>query len=139
MRSIPLRQRNRRPADDFAPSATSAPPRMPSWPGRPDDVYTPLSLPPENPYLLRAFPYPVAADDVDGLRPPCRILDASRTASDHQRRTAALADALAYEAAVAENVLILHPDDATAAAYLRVMRAALPVVADRALPLELAR
>lgn len=124
---------------------TVSPPAMhrtPSWPGpRPtgDDDYTPLNLPPEDPFLLRAFPYPVDEYGTFHRQPSCLILGASRTEHERQRRTAALADALAYEAAVAEDTLILHPDDDTAAGYLNVMSAALSVITGRALPLAVTR
>jgi hypothetical protein len=131
---IPRIPRPARPADDFAPSATGAPPRTPSWPGNPADDYTPLLLAPEDPELLRDYGH---AGLPDGPRPPCRILAASNT--EHERLRRAAADALSFEAAVAENTLIVHPDDTAAAAYLDLMRAALPVVSDRALPLAVTR
>lgn len=126
MRSISRILNHLRPNDGIAPSATPAPPRTPSWPGssKAGDDYTPLNLPPENPHLLRAFPYPAPPAWSDDTRPPCRILAASHTEQERQRRTAALA----FERAVAENTLILRPDDATAAGYLAVLTAAQPVI-----------
>lgn len=141
MKSIPRLLGRARPNDGITPPAGAVPQRVPSWPRHAAGAdYTPLNLPPENPFLLRAFPYPVDEYGTFRRRPSCLILGASRTEHERQRRTAALADALAYEAAVAENTLILHPDDATAAAYLDLLHAALPVATDRpALPLEVTR
>jgi hypothetical protein len=134
VKSIPWPLRSRRPADGIAPSATSAPQRTRSWPGDPADDWTPLLLAPEDPYLLRGY---AQAGMPAELRPSCQILDASR--AEHERARRATADALAFEAAVAENALIVHPGDTAAAAYLGVMRAAASVVSDRALPLEVTR
>jgi hypothetical protein len=134
MRSIPRPRWSRRPADDFAPSATAAPPRTPSWPGNPASDWTPLRLAPEDPTLLRDY---AQAGMPAELRPSCRILKASR--AEHERALRAAADALAFEAAVAENTLIVHPDDTAAAAYLDLMRAAASVVSDRVLPLAVTR
>lgn len=129
-----------RPNDGITPSAGPAPFRPAGQYGR-DDQYIPLSdLPPENPHLLRAFPYQV--DEYDGRhrRPSCLILGASRTEHEHLRELAATADAIAYELAVAEAMLILYPDDADAAAVSDILHAALPVVTDRqALPLAVTR
>ena len=134
VRSIPFPRRHRRPVDDFAPSATVAPPRTPSWPGNPADDWTPLRLAPEDPTLLSGY----AEGGMSAERQSqCRILDASR--AEHERFLRAAADALAFEAAVAEATLIVHPDDVAAAAYLGLMRAALPVVSDRALPAAVTR
>lgn len=131
MRIIPRVMRRARPIDGIAPGASVAP-HKPA--GRyPADGYTPLALAPEDPFLLRDYP---RAD----MPPSCLILGGSRAEHEHQRRTAAVADTLGYEAAVAEAVLILHPGDATAAGYLAVLNAALPVVCDRrTLPLAMTR
>lgn len=140
MKRIPRIRPGRRPADGFAPSATTAPARTPSWPGNKTDDWTPLRLAPEDPWLLREYARGAlnAAEDRPQCR--CRILDASRAEVERQRRTAALADALAFEAAAAEAELILHPHDPTAAAYLELLHAAMPVVSDRAtLPLAVTR
>lgn len=134
MRSIPFPRRSRRPADVFAPSATEAPLRTPSWPGNPADDWTPLRLAPEDPNLLSGY----AAGGMSAERQSrCRILEVSRV--EHERALRAAADALAFEAAVAENTLIVHPDNVAAAAYLDLIRAALPVISGRALPLAVTR
>jgi hypothetical protein len=113
--------RRARPIDGIAPSASRCG----------VDDYVPLNLPPENPFLLRAFPYPVDEHGRFQHRPACLIFGASRVEHERQRRTAALADAIAFELAVAENTLILHPDDADAAAVRDVLCSALPAVTDR--------
>lgn len=140
MKSIPRILRRERPNDVIPPSAIPAPRRAPSWPRPADSERTWWNLPPENPNLLSADPPPAADYGARHRRPSCLILGASRTEHEHLRRTAAIADALAYEVAVAENTLILHPDDLAAAAYLDLLHAALPVVCDRrALPLAVTR
>lgn len=137
MRSISFSLKRERLNDAITPSATATQPRAASWLGRPPaDDWTPLRLEPEDPNLLQDY---LRAGMPSEARPACRILEASRTEQERQRRTAALAAALDYEAAVAEATLILRPNDVTAAAYLDLMHAALPVVSDRALPLAVTR
>lgn len=130
-----------RPNDGIPPrAARPAPYRAPGQYATSDQFIPLQDLPPENPFLLKAFPY--AVDEYGGFRrrPSCLILGASRTEHEHLRRLAAAADAIAFEAAVAENTLILHPDDSGAAAYLDLLHAAMPVVCDRpALPLAVTR
>lgn len=128
-----------RPTDDITPGASPAPDRTPGQYAR-TDVCVPLRLPAENPNLLQAYPHPVDEYGIPVRRPSCLILGASRTEHERLRRTAALADALSFEAAVAENLLLLRPDDTNAAAYLDLLNAALPTVADRpVLPLAVTR
>lgn len=123
----------KRPSDGIPPSASPAP-FKPRGQYAVDD-WTPLLLAPEGPNLLREY----AGTGMPQRPQSCRILGASRLEHERQKRTA-LAAALAFEAAVAENELILHPDDAAAAARLDLFRAALPVVDDRrALPLAVTR
>jgi len=131
MRSIAELFSRKRPADGIRPSATPAPFRPAGQYGR-DDGYVPLRLPAENPNLLLAYPNPVGPDGTPRPRPACLILGTSRLEHEHQRRVATAADAIAFELAVAENTLILYPDDVDAAAVRDVLHAALPVVVDRA-------
>lgn len=138
--SIPRILGRRRPNDGILPSASPAPYRPAGQYARHPDDYVPLRLPAENPNLLLAYPNPVDQHGIPRPRPACLILGASRLEHEHQRRVANAADAIRFELAVAENTLILHPDDAGAAAVLDVLQAALPVVADRVtLPLAVTR
>jgi len=129
MRSIAEFFGLKRPADGIPPSARPALYRPDGQYARHPE-YVPLRLPAENPNLLLAYPTPVDENGVPRPRPACLILGASRTEHERVRRTAALAAGLSYEAAVAENLLILHPEDTDSAAYLELLNAALPVVTD---------
>lgn len=141
MRSISWSLKRQRPNDAIKQDASPTPHRPPSWPRPAAEDGTWWNLPPENPNLFSAAdPAPAEQYGARHRRPSCLILGASRTEHERQRRTAALADALGFEAAVADATLILHPDDVGAAAYLDLLHAALPVVSDRrTLPLALTR
>ena len=132
MRSIARVLNRLRPNDGITPNGARPAPYRPNGPytRHPDD-YVPLRLPAENPNLLLAYPNPVGPDGTPRPRPACLILGTSRLEHEHQRRVSDTADALAFELAVAENLLILHPDDVDAAAVRDVLHAALPVVVDR--------
>jgi len=130
MRSIAEFFGLKRPTDGIPPCARPALYRPDGQYARHPE-YVPLRLPAENPNLLLAYPNPVDPDGTPRPRPACLILGASRAEHEHQRRVSDTADALAFELAVAENLLILHPDDVDAAAVRDVLHAALPVVVDR--------
>lgn len=142
MRMIPRIIRRARPNDRIAPSATPAPFKPAGrYPAASDD-YTPLSLPPENPFLLRAFPRPgrtsvpgwmLRTVDLAAVagRPSCRILGAYRAECERQTDAAALLDRLEFEAAVAEDLLILYPGDVAMTAYLAALNDARPTLSER--------
>lgn len=132
MRSISRILGRLRPNDGITPKGASPAPSRPAGQYARHPDYVPLRLPAENPSLLLAYPNPVNADGTPRPRPACLILGTSRAEHEHQRRVADTADAIRFELAVAENTLILHPDDGDAAAVLDVLHAALPVVVDRA-------
>lgn len=134
MRSISRVFNRKRAADGIPPSASPAPYRPAGQYARHPD-YVPLRLAPEDPNLLRDY-----ARGTRGLSPSCLILGASRADHERMRRTASLADALEFEAAVAENLLILHPGDPDATACLELVRGALPTVVDHPIgPLAVTR
>ena len=134
MRSISRILGRQRPNNGITPCATPAPHRPAAQYARGDD-YTPLRLAPEDPNLLRDY-----AQGTRGLSPSCLILGASRADHDRMRRTASLAHALEFELAVAENTLILHPDDQDAARLLELLQIALPTVTDHpVMPLAVTR
>lgn len=130
MRSISRVFHRKRLTDGITPSARPALYR-PDGPYARHPDYVPLRLPAENPNLLLAYPNPVDENGTPRPRPACLILGTSPAEHEHQRRVSDTADALAFELAVAENLLILHPDDVDAAAVRDVLHAALPVVVDR--------